>query len=369
MKICIVGGGNLGTSMAADFVSKGHTVNILTSRPQDWKTNITADEMIRCVGGGQLNVTLNLVTADVMEAFESTDYIFVTLPSHVQSEFAKKIAPIVSDKLKFVMVPGFGGAEFLMQPALTCGAELFGFQRVPFIARIKEYGRSVWFERKPRLHLAKFQSADIDSTCRDMEKLFSVPCEALNNYLCVTLTPSNPVLHTSRLYAMLKGGDSAIAQNKFFYADWNDDASEVLFKLDEEVQNICRALKVVDLRLVVSLKVHYESDTVPALTNKIRGIVSLSKITSPIKQTPQGWQADFDSRYFKCDFEFGLDILLQFAEALNLDSPTMREVMNWYRQRTGNFARAVKLSDYGINSVEGIYNFYRLRGGILKGSC
>ena len=52
MKICIVGGGNLGTSMAADFASKGHTVNILTSRPQDWQRNITADEMIRCVGGG-----------------------------------------------------------------------------------------------------------------------------------------------------------------------------------------------------------------------------------------------------------------------------------------------------------------------------
>lgn len=365
MKICIVGGGNLGTSMAADFASKGHTVNILTSRPQNWQKNITADEMIR---GGQLNVKLNLVTADAMEAFESTDYIFVTLPSHVQSDFAKRIAPIVSDKLKFVMVPGFGGAEFLMQPALTCGAELFGFQRVPFIARLKEYGRSVWFERKARLHLAKFQGSDMYSTCRDMEKLFSIPCEALSNYLCVTLTPSNPVLHTSRLYAMLRDGDSAIEHNKLFYADWNDDASEILFKLDDEVQAICRALQTVDLSAVVSLKVHYESDTVPALTNKIRGIASLSKITSPIKQTPQGWHADFDSRYFKCDFEFGLDILLQFAKALNLDSPTMCEVMNWYRQCTGNFVRSVRLSDYGINSAEGIYNFYRLEGVVLKGS-
>lgn len=37
MKICIVGGGNLGTAMAVDFASKNHTINILTSRPQDWK--------------------------------------------------------------------------------------------------------------------------------------------------------------------------------------------------------------------------------------------------------------------------------------------------------------------------------------------
>lgn len=355
MKICIVGGGNLGTAMAADFAAKNHAVNILTSRPQSWQKNITAAETSR----EELTAELNLVTADAAEAFDATDYIFVTLPSHVQSEFAKKIAPFANDKLKFVMVPGFGGAEFLMQPALRKGATLFGFQRVPFIARLKEYGRSVWFERKSALQLAKFVGSDIDSVCRDMAKLFSIPCAALNNYLCVTLTPSNPVLHTARLYSMLKDGD---AIDKFFYAEWNDAASEILFKLDDEVQTICRALKETDLRSVRSLKVHYESDTIPALTKKIRGIPSLSKILSPLKETPQGLRPDFDSRYFKCDFEFGLDILLQFAETLNLDSPTMREVMTWYRRKTKSFVRAVNLSECGIKSEGDIYNFYRLKG-------
>lgn len=362
MKICIVGGGNLGTAMAADFASKNHQVNILTSRPQDWQKNIVAEVTARWGGGGnQLTAELNLVTADATEAFDATDYIFVTLPSHVQSDFAKRIAPFVSDKLKFVMIPGFGGAEFLMQPVLQKGAELFGFQRVPFIARLKEYGRSVWFERKAALQLAKFVGGDVDSACRDVEKLFSVPCESLNNYLCVTLTPSNPVLHTSRLYAMLKDGDSAVEQNKFFYANWDDAASEILFKLDDEVQAICHKLKEVDLHSVLSLKVHYESDSVPALTKKIRGISSLSKILSPLKETPQGLRPDFDDRYFKCDFEFGLDILLQFAETLNLNSPTMREVMAWYRQKTKNFVRAVNLVEHGIKSEHDIYNFYRLK--------
>ncbi len=356
MKICIVGGGNLGTAMAADFASKDHSVNILTSRPHEWQKNISADEMIRG-GGNRFIAELNLVTADAAEALDATDYVFVTLPSHVQGDFAKKIAPFSNDK-KFVMVPGFGGAEFLMQPALKKGAELFGFQRVPFIARLKEYGKSVWFERKKSLQLAKFFGAEIDSACRDMEKLFSIPCAALDNYLCVTLTPSNPVLHTARLYSMLKNNSA----DKFFYADWNDAASEILFKLDDEVQAICRALKEIDLQSVRSLKVHYESDTVPALTKKIRSIPSLKKILSPLKKTPQGLQPDFDSRYFKCDFEFALDILLQFAEILNVDSPTMREVMNWYRQKTKNFFRAVNLSECGIKSEEDIYNFYRLKG-------
>ena len=357
MKICIVGGGNLGTAMAVDFATKDHKVNILTSRPQDWEKNIIAVET-----AGKMNKSvadLNLITADAAGAFDATDYIFVTLPSNVQGDFARKISPIVNDKMKFIMVPGFGGAEFLMQPALRRGAELFGFQRVPFIARLIKYGQSVWFERKKSLQLAKFSGSDIISACRDMEKLFTVPCAALNNYLCVTLTPSNPVLHTSRLYSMLKNDDSAIERNKFFYAQWNDSASEILFKLDAEVQSICRTLNKINLQEVRSLKVHYESNTIPALTRKIKSISSLSEILSPLKQTPQGWQPDFDNRYFKCDFEFGLDILLQFAEILNLDSPTMREVMNWYRQRTKNFVRSVNLDSYGIKSAEDIYKFYQ----------
>ena len=358
MKICIVGGGNLGTAMEVDFAAKNHSVNVLTSRPQDWQRKIFASVSISGKVVEELSGELNLITSDAAAAFEAVDYIFVTLPSHVQAAFAERVAPFVNDKTKFVMVPGFGGAEFLLQPLLARGAELFGFKRVPFIARLKQYGNSVWFERKPSISLAAFRGNEATSASRDMEKFFGIPCETLANYLSVTLTPSNPVLHTSRLYAMFGQADSAFERNEFFYAEWNDEASEILFKLDDEVQAICRALPKVDLSDVTSLKVHYESDTVPALTKKLRSIPSLSKILSPMKQTADGWRPDFDNRYFKCDFEFGLDILLQFAETLNLNSPTMNEVMNWYRRKTGNLTRAVKLTDYGIKSAEDIYKFY-----------
>ena len=358
MKICIVGGGNLGTAMAVDFASKNHAVNVLTSRPQDWQKKIFASVSISGKPAQDFAADLNLVTSNAAAAFDSADYVFVTLPSHVQADFAARVAPFVNDKIKFVMIPGFGGAEFLLQPLLERGAELFGFKRVPFIARLKQYGKSVWFERKPSISLAKFRGEVIASVNRDMEKLFDIPCAAAGNYLSITLTPSNPVLHTSRLYAMFGKSDSTFERNEPFYAAWNDEASEILFRLDDEVQAICRALPKVDLSGVVSLKIHYESDTVPALTKKLRSIPSLSKILSPMKKTFDGWQPDFDNRYFKCDFEFGLDILLQFAETLKLTSPTMNEVMNWYKRKTGNFARAVKLVDYGINSEQDIYKFY-----------
>lgn len=357
MKICIVGGGNIGTAMAVDFASKKHAVNVLTSRSQDWSKLLVASTS---PDEETLTAEVNLTTSDARAAFDSVDYVFVTLPSNVQSNFAEKVAPFVTDNMKFVMIPGFGGAEFLLQPILQAGAKLFGFQRTPYVSRLKQYGKSVWFDRKKSNTLAGFLCDEIDSVRRDMEELFDVPCESLSNYLAVTLTPSNPVLHTSRLYSMLRVSEKPFEQNPPFYAQWDDAASEILFALDGEVQTVCRALPKFDLSGVLSLKIHYESDTVPALTKKIRSISSLSKILSPMKLSPEGWLPDFDNRYFKCDFEYGLDILLQFAEALNLNSPTMREVMNWYSRRTKNFVRAVNLSDFGINSAQDIYDFYRV---------
>ena len=360
MKICIVGGGNIGTALAVDFASKNHTVNILTSRPQDWSRQLVASISF---GGGceqSLTADVNLTTSDARAAFDSADYIFVTLPSNVQSDFAKKVAPFVNAEMNFVMIPGFGGAEFLLQPILQTGAKMFGFQRTPYVARLKQYGQSVWFDRKKSNVAAVFSDGDIATFLRDMEELFDMPCEGLSNYLAVTLTPSNPVLHTSRLYSMLRLSEEPFERNPPFYAQWDDAASEILFALDGELQAVCRALPKFDLSGVLSLKIHYESDTVPALTKKIRSIPSLNKIFSPMKLSPEGWLPGFDNRYFKCDFEYGLDILLQFADALNLNSPTMHEVMNWYRRRTKNFVRAVNLSDFGITSAQDICNFYRV---------
>lgn len=47
MNICVCGGGNLGHVTAGFFVSHGHEVSILTSRPNEWASTI---EMLDCNG-------------------------------------------------------------------------------------------------------------------------------------------------------------------------------------------------------------------------------------------------------------------------------------------------------------------------------
>lgn len=113
----------------------------------------------------------------------------------------------------------------------------------------------------PRAHSAKIAEL--------LGSLFRMPCRALDNYLAVTLTPSNPILHTTRLYSMFRDYKDGVRypRNILFYAQWDMPSSEMLIACDAELQTLCRKLPM-DLSEVISLKIHYESDTPEKMTKK-----------------------------------------------------------------------------------------------------
>jgi opine dehydrogenase len=108
---------------------------------------------------------------------------------------------------------------------------------------------------------------------------------------------------------------------------------------------------------VKSLKIHYESDTPEKLTRKIASIEGFKGIKTPMVETSEGFLPDFNSRYFKADFPYGLAILIQIAELSGVKTPNMRMAWNWYLKVTGE-EKHFSYSEYGINSLEDFILFY-----------
>ena len=237
---------------------------------------------------------------------------------------------------------------------------MFGLQRVPCVARLVEYGKCVRVEgKRERLHLAAIPNHKTDMLAEFLSGLFDMPCDSLSNYLCVIMTPSNPILHTTRLYTMFSDYEHGIVydRNPLFYGEWSDASSELLIACDEEHQQLLAKLDKLDLTGVRSLKEHYESDTVQQLTNKLRSIKSLHNLSTPMLQVEGGWIPDFKSRYFSADFPYGLDIIKQIAELAEVEVPNISMVMAWYRRVTGD-KNKLSLCDYDVNTVRDIYALY-----------
>lgn len=330
MKIAVIGGGNIGTLLAAEFARKNYVVTIYSSRPERWGNTLEVylpDETLL------FQTDHYSVTDSLDEAVLDADHIWITLPSFMLPEFEQKLYPLIKEGQVILCVPGSGGAEFCFAKEIKRGCILSGLQRVHSIARVKEYGKSVYMlGRKDSVCVGSIPRDKAKTIAQVLSEMLDMPCFALENYLAVTLTPSNPILHTSRLYSMFQKYHSGMCydHNIRFYEEWTDDASRVMLACDWELQNLCRALSPLDMEAVRSLKEHYESDTVEKMTAKIQSITAFQGLSSPMIQTEGGWIPDFSSRYFNADFAYGLKVILDIGKLFGVDMPQIEKIWEWY---------------------------------------
>lgn len=354
--IAVIGGGNIGTQFACVCASKGYQVNVFSSKPDLYDGTLEVVDEFEKITVGKLNK----VSADIGEAVEGCQIIFITHPAFHLKSVADQLLPYIKEYMNICVLPGTGGAEFAFRECMKAGATLFGLQRVPTVARLEQYGKRVRCEGlRSELFLASIPSSKAYDLAAFMSALWDIPCTVLPNYLSVTLTPSNPILHTTRLRTLFADYEEGklYERNPLFYGEWSDASSMLLIACDGELQKMLKIMDKLDLHDVRSLKLHYESDTVDAMTKKLCSIKSLHNLASPMKQVDGGWVPDFKSRYFTADFPYGLAIIEELAAVLGFSAPNIKDTMDWYRRVTGDTNR-LDLGAYGIHSLEDIYELY-----------
>ena len=326
MRVCIVGGGSLGHVCAAFFSSRGGAdVNVFTQRPEAWSHTLTIEDCDGKVMTGQLGV----VSSRPDEALNGCDLILLCLPGFAIERTLQKIAPYIGQAVVGSIVSSTG-FFFMAHKVLGNKARLFGFQRVPFIARTVEYGRSArLLGYKSQLAIATENLADAEAFRAQVETLCQTPTQLLSHYLEVALTNSNPILHTGRLYTMWSGwSGETVPECLLFYEGWTDAASELLIAMDHEFFRLLEKLGLAD-KSIQPLLTYYESHNASSLTRKIQSIKAFKGITAPMRQTPDGWVPDFGSRYFTEDFPFGLRFIVDLAHEHHVDIPNMERVLAW----------------------------------------
>lgn len=359
MNITIVGGGNVGTQFAVHCAEKQNRVIMYSSKPERFCKHLSiVDSMGTVIHEGDIWDA----TSSAERAFADADIIFVTVPAFGMKAVANQVLPYIKKGVKIGLIPGTGAGEHVFGECINKGATIFGLQRVPSVARLVEYGKSVRaVGYRKELHIAALPYCNTESIRKIISDIFDMPCIALPNYLNLTLTPSNPILHTTRLRVIFRDYHEGAVYDSvpLFYEDWNDETSELLFKCDDEVQSICRGIKEFDLSYVKSLKLHYESDSPKALTKKIANIQGFKGLKTPTIEVDRKYIPDLHSRYFTADFPYGLEILVQIANLVNVSVPNMEEILKWYNGISLDNSRFL-FSDFGISEKKQLCEFYML---------
>lgn len=324
MKICICGGGALGHVCAGVLASQnGVELSILSGHPDDWGHAVTVTDLKGKLYFGMIN----RVSSNPEEVAVGQDIILFCLPGYLIEKTLMDIRPYIGNAVVGTVVSSTG-FFFFAHDILGSYAKLFGFQRVPFISRVVEYGKSAnLLGYKGSLAAVVENVEDKEGFRNKLESLFITPVTLLESFYEVALSNSNPILHTGRLYTLFhKREDSLFDHNILFYKEWTDEASQLLIDMDAEFFQLLEKLCIFSLPPLLE---YYESVDASSLTRKIVSIPAFQSITSPMIQVEGGWKADFGSRYFTEDFPYGLRWIKELAEKYGITTPVIDKVYQW----------------------------------------
>lgn len=329
-RICLCGGGSLGHVIAAWLSAKGTAeVSILTGSPDKWNKEIN----VFLPESEVLTGRLTSVSGNPEEVISDADVVLFCYPGFMIASELERIKPYLKQDAYVGSVFSSTGFFFEALRILSPSQPLWGFQRVPFICRVQEYGSSArLLGYKPCYHIAVENVPDEQKRkFADMiSEWFERPVHLLKNYYEASLTNSNPLLHTSRLYTMFGRENEGRVYPRMinFYEDWTVEAADVLIKMDREFFELLKVLPVTEGYLPPILE-YYESHDAQSLAAKLSSIAGFKGITSPMIQTEGGWIPDFKSRYFTEDFPYGLKYIWQLAHTYNISTPVIDEVYQW----------------------------------------
>lgn len=358
--VSIVGGGALAHVLAGILASQGVLVKILTRKPEQW-----ADELkVVLPDGSERFAKLLTISNDPFVVIPSAEIVIIALPGFALVDALKRISPYVTENTWVGSVVASTGFFFFANKLLSKNVPLFAFERVPYVARIIDYGRSakIFGFRKEGLKISGTRNCLVDLS-NFFGKYLNNKCSILSSPLDISIVNSNPILHPSRLYSLFGLQDKIDSPKElYFYADWDDIASEVLVACDEELQKVRLAC---GLSCRESIFDHYESKTIRGLTEKIKNIEALSKITVPCVWKDGVLAPDTSHRYFQEDVSYGLSIIKALAMCKEVVTPHIDEVYSWAKskmQLEGSIANTLSKSTSDISILDCVREFLTSEG-------
>jgi opine dehydrogenase len=359
MYVTVVGGGNSTPIFAALAKDAGHTVAILTRRPDDWDPNdvgFVNDDAGYMGGAKELRVKVDLITADPAACIPQADLIFLAgLPIHHNPEVLGRIRPHM-DMTKRVFVGSicaYGGFNWVASDALGPGEySLFGTQLIPWCCGTKEYGRTgAVFGAKRLLRIATEGGKDAHGVKPILGKILKMDFLTDTDFIASSLWPNNPSLHPPILYGLFKDWDGASPCDPaglptLIYADMRTESAKAVVGLDAELSAIAKKLSELyphnahlksDFSMWHCVNENYKEqisckwDAVSSiLTNK-----AFSQHKIPYTQVAGGVVPTLKHKFFETDLPFGLCTFVDIARMIDVPTPVIDAIIRWNQKLIG----------------------------------
>ena len=317
MKIAILGSGNGGCAMAADWSLAGHDVTLF-----DFEAFPTQINAIARNGGieteGELKGFAPVVYAghDIRRAVEGAELIVAVGPAYSTEPLAKELSPHLAKGQVGVVSPGSTGGGLLFKRTLGYKPEdsaciVAETSTLPYACRLIEPGKvHIYLKLKGGLYLSALPA----EAAKSVHTLFDSTYKCIQlgeNYFQTMLQNANPVIHPA--VTLLNAGRIENTGGNFLFYEEGvmPGVGRLMAAVDKERIAIGKALGVtVFPDTVIGIQQGYMTsdsyETGYSTAPGFKGIKAQSKL---------------DHRYLNEDVGYGLVLLREMAGALGVDTP------------------------------------------------
>jgi len=285
------------------MAAKGIAVTMLTGSPEKWTSLAAADDCDGRHFEGSFTVTAD------PSCVASADLVFLCIPGNAFHEKLSQIIPHLRPATPIMSIYSGDGFFFIAEELLGASWPVLGLQRVPFIARTKTpYRLGGITGYKKELFLAHRNITNPEPWRHFVENFADTKTSLLDNFYEAALVNGNVILHPARLMSLKQqiDTDGPFKRMPLFYEEWDDVASDLAIRLDEEL----RAVAAKNGAHIQPFLEYYESTDIKSLTRKISSIPAFKGIGSPI--TVDGY-IDLKSRYIQSDIMIALVEIMKLA--------------------------------------------------------
>jgi len=361
-QITVCGGGNGAHICAGYFGWKGFKVNVLTRKPELWKKELTITTATSIWNHrGSFRGQLATVSNNPAEVIPGSDIVLIAAPADAHPHLLRQIAPFVDRTTNLGTIYAQGGFDWavfhVFGQRIHELRSVFGLLNIPWICKITKYGEEARIiGPKDRLFVTSYPTDQKDQLAQKMETLFDIPCSTVPNFLNLTLTPSNQIIHPARYYGIFRDWDGKRTYTKeelaarnglTLYETIDEFSAECLRALDNELQQIKLALLLrypqLDLSAVppIDERIHRQYGDQISDKSSLRSTFATNQgyrgCATPLKEVgPNQYIPALESRLFWEDIPYGLCILKNLAEMLgNFPTPTIDNMIRWHQQFMG----------------------------------
>lgn len=324
MKLAILGSGNGGVAMAADWALHGHEVSLF-----DFEKFSTQIDAINKNGGiyveGALEgfVKLNYAGFSIEKALEGVELISIVGPAYSTKPFAEILKPCIKKGQHIVVCPGSIGGGLIVKNELKLSYDddsiiVAETSTLPYASRNIEPGRVHIYNRlKGGMYIS---ALPIEKTEFIMDKFDQIyhAFTAADHYFQTMLQNANPVIHPA--VSLLNAGriDDPNVSFLFYEEGVTPHVGRLIEAVDIERIKIGKALgveilpdPVIGVQQGYMIQDNYETgySTAPGF----KGVMA---------------QSQLDHRYINEDVGYGLVFMKELAEKLGVETPIIDSVIN-----------------------------------------